>query len=229
LSRAGGQAYGLLRLTSDSVRALEPDRSATAAHPALPDGRGIARVTSPRGADVPTLIPRGVSGRYVVLGIEALALYSFLMVSAEEEVNGGAPGPIPAGTAAWERLELASARASGSSRSAASLVEAEVAAGSGWGDERRVAREGAVSLVGGAAVAADAAGAGAAGALAARAPEGSPALRSVLGLARRVSHVVDALRALNLTSFRVSQSTRLKVDGRTGHRSRLMFTVTHRF
>jgi hypothetical protein len=174
--------------------------------------------TGPSSAQLQTALwGRSSSTSYVFLGVEAVALYSYLRsrgadrAAAETDPSGQAGGVSVAGSAPGGAATSAPASLDGQGVDFLASLSRDHRAMSEW---RGVAGAGPAAAPDGSAQVA---------------PTGAAMLRFVNHVADRISGVTSALRGLQLTSWQVSDNTRLRLDARTGRQKRFFFILTSRF
>ena len=152
---------------------------------------------------------------YVFLGVEAVALLSYLRARGAEN-DAGAEGSVAtmAADGSWSAAAVSLASAAG-----ASLRVAR-------GDEPGLWQPMQAEAVGAWR------GAAAAPAAAVAAPAGGASARSlafVNSVTDRVAGLVEAFRGLRLNSFEIAENTRLRVDAKTGRHGRCFVILTRKF
>jgi hypothetical protein len=192
------------------------DRSAQAGARSLPADRRAGETEASAPALQTSIWGHSSSTSYVFLGVEAVALYSYLRSRGNDRAasQGTDPGNGEPEGATAGLLP------------GAMVVGAQGPAGAGGGDflASLASDHRGVSDWRGAAPAGPAADGGTQ-----VAPAGGSALRFVNHIADRISGVTSALRALQLTNFQVSDNTRLRIDARTGRHQHFRVILTSRF
>ena len=152
---------------------------------------------------------------YVFLGVEAVALLSYLRARGAEG-DAGAEGSVAtmAADGSWSAAAVSLAGAAGARLGAPGVDEPGL-----WQPTQATA----VGAWRGAAAAPTAAVAAPAGGASAR------SMAFVNSVADRVAGVVDAFRGLRLNSFEIAENTRLRVDAKTGRHGRCFVILTRKF
>lgn len=208
------------------TRLLEAARSGTGERARLHSSSLPPGMEGPPGAggtvSLQHLLPGGSTwdaslGRsYVVLGVEAMALYSLLRASAGD---AQAPNGSPASA---EGRGLTAVGVTPAGEPVLAVVEDGPAVSDGWMLALAPGARAAMSWRGTAPMA-EVGVAGEGGA------SDKAGLAFITSMADRVAGFVEAFRGLRLNSFRLGDGTRVKIDAKTGRHGRFVVTFTRKF